>query len=653
MARVAFSNILLFICFNCALSQVVIDQSGIPEGGIAITGGISVFEDQIERPISEMVLDRSVSFISSELFEPKSNRDIFWVRLEIDNQSSEKVQSIFSFSHLSHVNAYLVKNLSVLEEAYGGEYSKQEDRRLIDARTYVSLDVPHGESILYLKIRQRKNFAPILEFNLLDASYFYSSLQNRTFLQSLVFGSFIILFLYGMILYFGNKHRPYLWLSLTVIFKAVFFAQMVGYLTDVFLPNSPKLAWDILVFLAYGSGITNILLIKDFLNLKTENPGFNRVLNFVLLLLGACCMLVFFVKYNYEDYQLANQIGFLSYIPQGIFLIYMFIKTMPKVPVYKRPVVIGITGFAALTLVTSVNFLFNLEKSYGQYTWNEVIGTLAFLVLYFYTLGQEMQLNEKDKNLALAKINEITQNQKEQLEQTVQKRTNELEESYQQIEIQNDHLIQRNEQIEVLLKEIHHRVKNNLQVISSLLDLQSNEIDDKKTLATLEEGQNRVKAMSLIHQKLYQNKNLETIEFEEYSQLLIADLAAIFKKSKSIRVEIKSEGNTSYDIDTAVPLGLILNELISNAFKYAFESSDGKILVTIKELGNGRHQLTVKDSGPGLPENFDFIRAKSLGLKLVRSLAKQLYGQFDYTYDSGAEFAISFQDTIERKSIDA
>jgi two-component sensor histidine kinase len=633
--------------------QVMISGAESLRQGISISPGIQVLEDPREGlTIEDLLSDGGISFATAEAFVQENNRSVIWVRQEFLNQSTSTLQAVLKFNHMSHITAYLVKDGAVIEEAYGGEYSMESDRRVQDARLYLSLDIPAEGSTLYLKIRQRKNFAPVLDFELVDADVYLAGMQNRTFVNSLVFGCFGILFIYGIILYIGNRHRPYLWLSLTVIFKAVFFSQMIGYFTDVFTPDNPKFAWDMLVFLAYGSGITNILLIKDFLSLKERHPKFNTILNAVLILLGVLCLLVFYVKFYYEDYLLANKIGFLSYIPQGVFLVFMFIRIMPRIPVYKRPVVIGITGFAALTLVTSVNFLFNLEKSYGQYTWNEVIGTLAFLILYFYTLGREMQLNEKEKNIALAKINEITRSQKEELEKTVKERTKELEASHVEIGRQNDNLKERNDQIEILLKEIHHRVKNNLQVISSLLDLQSRGIENEEALATFMEGQNRVKAMALIHQKLYQNDDLASIDFAEYAKQLMSELASIYPASKNVKTSVSADGQTSFDIDTAIPLGLILNELISNAYKYGFnKENEGKLSVALESLGVGKHQLTVRDSGPGLPADFDFSKAKSLGLRLVRRLAKQLYGSVSYQSRQGAEFVIIFTDTYQRKAV--
>lgn len=205
---------------------------------------------------------------------------------------------------------------------------------------------------------------------------------------------------------------------------------------------------------------------------------------------------------------------------------------------------------------------------------------------------------------------------------------------------------------EILLKEIHHRVKNNLQVVSSLLDLQSRGIEDEEALATFMEGQNRVKAMALIHQKLYQNEDLATINFAEYAENLMKELATLYPSAKGVKTNIVSNGATEFDIDTAVPLGLILNELVSNAYKYAFEESGrGELNVSVEALGEGKHQLTVSDSGAGLPEGFDFEQAKSLGLRLVRRLARQLYGSVQYIEESGAKFVVSFSETQLRKVV--
>ena len=198
---------------------------------------------------------------------------------------------------------------------------------------------------------------------------------------------------------------------------------------------------------------------------------------------------------------------------------------------------------------------------------------------------------------------------------------------------------------EALLKEIHHRVKNNLQVISSLLNMQSRGTEDTGMKEAIREGQARVKAMSLIHQKLYQNENISEIDFEDYSQQLISQLDAVYKKAEKQIKHIIDVKGISLDIDTAVPLGLILNELISNAYKYAFDGvNEGELRISLERKDEKHLQLEVADNGKGLPVDFNIDTAKSLGLKLVNILTKQLKGTLQIEQGTGTRFLIQFSE---------
>jgi two-component sensor histidine kinase len=204
---------------------------------------------------------------------------------------------------------------------------------------------------------------------------------------------------------------------------------------------------------------------------------------------------------------------------------------------------------------------------------------------------------------------------------------------------------------ELLLKVIHHRVKNNLQIVSSLLNLQTNQSEDEAALSAMADGQNRVQAMALIHQGLYQTENLDKIHFQEYAQKLLEQLASLYPNSNKVQREVLAS-DVRLDIDTAVPLGLILNELITNTFKYAFEDiENGSLQIALNQKGNNEYALTVSDNGKGLPENFNLKKARSIGLKLIKGLSKQLYGSFDYQYENGAKFTVTFKDTELRKQM--
>lgn len=201
---------------------------------------------------------------------------------------------------------------------------------------------------------------------------------------------------------------------------------------------------------------------------------------------------------------------------------------------------------------------------------------------------------------------------------------------------------------EVLLKEVHHRVKNNFQIITSLLNLQFKNNQDIKAKQLAVDIKSRLKAMSLIHQRLYKNE-VGLIDFEDYLKHLIKELSLANKISKNINTIIDVE-NIHLDIDTAIPLGLIINELVTNSYKYAFETNqNNNITIQIKNIKDGIYSLEYADNGKGLDSNFNVKELKSFGLKLVYRLVRQLHGELKITSNQGATFYILFKDIQARK----
>jgi PAS domain S-box-containing protein len=208
----------------------------------------------------------------------------------------------------------------------------------------------------------------------------------------------------------------------------------------------------------------------------------------------------------------------------------------------------------------------------------------------------------------------------------------------------------------LLANEIHHRIKNNLQVISSLLFLQSEYVRDNKTREMFKESQNRVRSMALLHQKLYQSKNLAGVESSEYIQDLTRNLFISYGVSDSqIRLAVVTEGIT-LGMDTAVPCGLIINELVSNSLKHAFPSGGpGEVRVELSRCdppadadshtnGGAWYRLAVSDNGNGFPEDLDFRKTDSLGLKIVCTLTTQLNGTIALERNGGSRFTILFRE---------
>ncbi len=198
---------------------------------------------------------------------------------------------------------------------------------------------------------------------------------------------------------------------------------------------------------------------------------------------------------------------------------------------------------------------------------------------------------------------------------------------------------------ELLLRELHHRVKNNLQIILSLINLQSNGIKDQQDLEIFRESQSRVKSLAIIHEKLYQSADFASINFEEYIQSLVSYLLSYYS-TISITVDIDVEKDIVLNMDTAVPCGLIINELVTNSIKFAFPGvKTGKIYIKLYHE-YGSLILIIGDDGTGLPDGMDFESSEKLGLQLVKTLTDQLEGTIKYNGENGAEFRIKFKELI-------
>jgi PAS domain S-box-containing protein len=195
---------------------------------------------------------------------------------------------------------------------------------------------------------------------------------------------------------------------------------------------------------------------------------------------------------------------------------------------------------------------------------------------------------------------------------------------------------------EILLKEIHHRVKNNLQIVSSLLFLQSQQLKNEELVELFKISQNRVRTMALIHEKLYQSEDLNKIDFGQYISSLILALKESFSVDESkINIDVKTD-NILLDIDIAVPCGLIVNELITNSIKHAFKK-DGRGVITINaKYENENYYLIIGDNGVGLPDNIKIEELQALGLRIVYNLVRQLRGELKVENNDGTKFIIIF-----------
>jgi len=203
----------------------------------------------------------------------------------------------------------------------------------------------------------------------------------------------------------------------------------------------------------------------------------------------------------------------------------------------------------------------------------------------------------------------------------------------------------------LLLKEVHHRVKNNMQIITTLLDFQAESIHDRETVKAFRDCQDRIKAMAIIHERLYESTDMASIDFARYVEGLSAYLFDTYLiEPGRIALKVEAEG-ISLAIDRAIPCGLIINELVSNALKHAFPGNmKGEIKVSFHREKDGSITLRVEDNGIGLPPGLDITKTGTLGMQLVNMLTKQLRGQIEISGDHGTSWEITFSATGNGKS---
>jgi len=276
----------------------------------------------------------------------------------------------------------------------------------------------------------------------------------------------------------------------------------------------------------------------------------------------------------------------------------------------------------------------------------EKVGKLKGLAESYNQMADSLSKNIFERE----NIEEELRNQKIHIEEQVEERTTDLLKANKQL--QENILIQKVaeqkiksslQEKDTLLHEIHHRVKNNMILISSLLKLQMVNITSKKAKEALQDSQNRVNTMCLIHETLYRSDNVAAIDMERYLSELGRIILQSYSINNNIKIEVEAE-NIMIGIKQASSIGLIINELTTNSLKYAFPNqSSGEIVLRLKSYEENSVELSISDNGIGIPEGSDILNSDSLGLKLVKAIAEnQLDGSFDFNDQSDTKFTIKF-----------
>lgn len=542
-------------------------------------------------------------------YSPKFN---VWIKITLSNLENSTLHKILEYSNP------LTTNIELYDSSEGlikkeGLFNISENRKSLNPIFRIKIQ-PYETKTYYFKINSSITTL-IINLNLWELEPFY---QNEILHQSILnffFGAMAILAMYNLFIYFFTKDKNYLFYVfyiVGIIFHHLLYVG-VGYL---YIPNAKIIE----TVIGYSSVIVGIpafalgLFTRSFLD-TAKYPRFDRILK-IYLYLFPFMISIFLITNDFNKYRNIFSV---------VLLILLFIITIYATFKKNRQAYFILFGWcifisAGMYMYLTSLGLFNGYKIFPYYV---EISLVLEAIIFSIALTDKIKQLQKQKDFIANKFLIQQKNEKQRLQIIVNEKTKDLTFAL--------------EEKELLLKELNHRVKNNMQTIISLIRLQCIDIEDEKIQDIFLTVQNRIKAMSHLHELLHGQNSVTTIDTNEYFKILIEELQYSYEKNIKIVYDIK----TNLKIDKAIYCGLILNELITNCFKHAFNSQEGTVHISLTQT-DSLIELNVKDNGKG----FDNAKSSdSLGLVLVQTLAKeQLKGSILIEAKNGTNVIISWRD---------
>lgn len=536
-----------------------------------------------------------------------------WIKFTLTNTSHLSLEKVIEYDNPITTNLQFfdpAKNNLVQNE---GLFSIDSSRRTINPVFLIKLE-PYETRTYYIKASSYITTL-IAKLNLWDINHFYMNEIQDQIILSLFFGAMLVLAFYNLFIYFFTKDISYFYYFLYIAGVIIHHAIYIG-LGTIYLLNQQ---W-IFYVIHYASLIASFpifalgLFTKSFLNTK-QYPRLNSILN--LFLIALPLSVIVFVSTDYfNKYRNILAVMFLAYL---LFVtVYAAIKR-------NRQAYFILFGWSAIFIA----ILFMLLSSTGifsiyQYFPYFIESALVFEAMVFsIALANRIKQLQIDKELAHQQLLYQQENEKHHLTLQVAEKTHNLKIAL--------------EEKELLLKELNHRVKNNMQMIISLIRLQSDDIDDERLQDVLMTIQNRINSMRHLHELLYKQNHVTYINTRDYFGLLLEDIKESYSNEA---IDISMTIDAELKIDQAIYCGIILNEIVTNSFKYAFDRNQKGIIDIQLTRHHDIYRLNIRDNGKGFDEKHT---CHSLGLILVHTLAKeQLKGTLDIKIEHGTKISIEW-----------
>ncbi len=457
---------------------------------------------------------------------------------------------------------------------------------------------------------------------------YFDMRTNQVFFAAAVGMLLLLSFMYSI--FIRSKDKIYIHYALYLFAILVFFTYQYGILGDAFsLVKQVPPAW-FWIFSDFIS-ITYLYFSQSFLDMKKKDPLLHRIFNLGIYLV-ASMVVIETISYLFEIDAL-HSVWFKGPVIAFQIIIFPFIFYR----VYKQKTILGWLFLASLIIVSVASMAGQVASTFKSVSsTNFILQSATLIDAFIFSIGISIRFgisNKEKQQIQNDLISQLKINEKIQEQNAAQLETKVIE--------RTEALNKRNRDNELLIKEIHHRVKNNLQVVSSLLNIAERKISDENAKQPFRDSANRINSMGLIHSFLYQNENFSDIDLKKYIQQL-TDLLADSFRTKYPRIQILLEvGPVKLDMDSAIEIGLIINELVTNSLKHGVYENDKPVINLSMQPEGSKLNLRVKDNG--LSKGNQKINFEtSFGMRMIAALTKKLNGTMNIQQENGFEVAIVF-----------
>ncbi len=566
----------------------------------------------------------------------------FWLRANIQT-SADLDQRYFSilFNYLTFVDLYLYLDDQLLIHKKAGAFREKQFIEPGDSRFAFNVKLkPSANYTLLIKVGHIKKYAPNYDFVLHETITSLTSKHNFDLANSFLLGAIIILLLYILMLWLSYRYRPYLWLLLFMLGIALYSFALRPVFIDTFFSERPETGW-LMIFPFLHLGVIGFyLLMIDFLGMEKNAPRlYHYSLNLVKIVIAFSAISITYNSLT-GNYYITNKINLLFAPIHLVYIIYILIHLRKKLNAAQHYLVYGILLFGfAVAFLTVNSFLFQ-EQSLMSASIVAKSTILCISLLFLVGLHKQLQQHDQERIVVLEQLNDMHLQYNTTIEKKVRERTLKLKNTNAKLVEQQVQLIEKNRHIEILIDELNHRVKNNLQMLYSLNTLQLPLIKDNKSKQILNEMRGRIKAMMLVNEHLHAYKSNQSVTLSAFINEIVNHLQQIYDHNRNIKIKLVLPEDLQFSSLKALPFGLLLTELLTNAYKHAFAPTqpNPQINISLFELEN-KIRFIFEDNGQGAEAIF---KDTSMGISLIQDLTRQLKGTITLQHNNGLSYLFIF-----------